>query len=246
MTQHIIDVLCDLGNPEIARHSERFFKMGPGEYGEGDCFLGIRVPILRKLAKNYPDLELDDICSLLHSPWHEIRLFSLILLVNLYQKKSSSTQLKEHIVSRYLEHSDLINNWDLVDISAHKIVGPSLASKEDGITQLYELASSTLLWDRRIAMVSCFYLIQKESYSSWVIKIATHLIDDPHDLIQKAVGWMLRELGKRNLALLLSFLDTHGATMPRTTLRYAIERLASDQRKHYLGLKKALLIKGTS
>ena len=240
MTQEIINHLHTLANPDIASHSQRFFKTKKGEYGEGDLFLGIRVPVLRKLAKSYPNLTVDEICILLRSPWHEIRLFSLILLVNLYQKKRSSTELKEQIFQTYLAQSQYINNWDLVDISAHKIVGPHLALNEEGLGCLHRLASSPLLWDRRIAMISCFYFIQQEIHSAWVLDIATRLVNDPHDLIQKAVGWMLRELGKRNPHLLFSFLDSHGTTMPRTALRYSIERLSTSQRTHYLGLKDQL------
>lgn len=232
------EALILLGNQEIAQHSQRFFKTGKGDYGEGDRFLGIRVPVLRKEAKKYKALSLDELLTLLQSPFHEIRLFALIALVNLYQHKSSSFELKQKIFDAYLNHTQWINNWDLVDVSAHKIVGPQIAVTQNK-SLLVDLTQSTLLWDRRIAMISCFYFIQKQVHFDWVLEIAKHLVYDSHDLMHKAVGWMLRELGKRSPQDLYTFLDEFAPTMPRTALRYALERVPKEKKQTYMKCGKS-------
>jgi 3-methyladenine DNA glycosylase AlkD len=224
-------------NPEKAAFFPRFFKAGPGEYAEGDMFLGVTVPVQRTIAKKYRDLPLHESEKLITSKWHEERLTGLFILVSQFQKGSVETQ--KEIYEFYMSHTQNVNNWDLVDSSAAYIVGPWLEDKPDKMKILQKRAQSKLLWDRRIAMLATFYYIQKGKADETLV-IAGLLIDDKHDLIQKAVGWMLREIGKRvDAQLLKSFLDKHAGTMPRTTLRYAIEHFSPDVRKHYLNLKTA-------
>lgn len=221
--------LQKMGDKEDARFLQRFFKTGPGQYGEGDIFLGIRVPAVRKLAQEYKSLPIKEILSLLHSPYHEIRLFALISLVNTFTKTDKPTQKK--IYDLYLANSKFINNWDLVDISAPNIVGAYLLEKSR--KPLYQLAKSKSLWERRIAVLATFYFIKNNQYED-ALKIAEILLRDQEDLIHKATGWMLREVGKRNTDIAENFLKTHCRIMPRTMLRYAIERLSPAKRKMYL------------
>ncbi len=220
-------------DPKKAAFFPRFFKAGPGEYGEGDKFLGVTVPNLRKIAKKYRGLPLADIEQLLLSPWHEERLSSLFILVGQFERGDQET--KQKIYNFYISHSNNINNWDLVDSSAPYIAGAWLTNQPNQLAILKKLATSDVLWDRRIAMLATFWDI-REGKPEVALQIAGILIDDKHDLIQKAVGWMLRELGKRcSKELLLSFLDEHYKTMPRTALRYAIEHFDQPTRNHYLG-----------
>ena len=221
--------LESLGNPDIAEHSQRFFKTGPGEYGEGDLFRGIRVPILRKTAKAYRDLSLDDTITLLHSPYHEDRLTAVLILVLKYEKGNDA--LRQAIYDLYLANTTSINNWDLVDSSAHKIIGPHLEDQDRSI--LYELVKSSLLWERRIAMMATLHFIKQDDYED-ALRLAEILIPDTEDLIHKVVGWMLRELGKRNYDLEDAFLEQHYQQMPRTMLRYAIEKFPEERRQAYL------------
>ena len=224
-----------VADPVKAKNMYWFFKTGPGQYGEGDKFLGLTVPDQRTIAKQYQDLPLSDIRKLIKSPWHEERLTGLIILVNQYKKADEQT--KKIIYEFYLSHTKWINNWDLVDLSASYIVGDWLAYKKEKMKVLTWLARSKLIWERRIAMVATFKYIYDGS-SKEAIKIAELLVNDSHDLIQKAVGWMLREVGKRaDKQALLEFLDKHAATMPRTALRYAIEHFSLEERKHYMELK---------
>ncbi len=225
----VLKELKALGDENIAQHSLRFFKTGKGEYGEGDVFLGIRVPVLRQHAKPYIDLSIEDVEQLLTSKYHEVRLFALIVWVNQY-KKADDDQRKQ-IYDAYLAHTAYINNWDLVDTSAHGIVGAHLFQRSR--KKLIALAKSKLLWERRIAMVATYYFIKRDDFQD-VFAIAEILIDDPEDLMHKAVGWMLREAGKRDKAILISFLDTHYRQMPRTMLRYAIEKFPEEKRQAYL------------
>ncbi len=219
-------------NHEKAAVLPRFFKTGPGEYGEGDKFLGVIVPTQRAIAIKYKDLPLLDVKTLIQSTWHEERLTGLFILIHHFLKADESG--KREIYDFYIHHTAYINNWDLVDSSAGYIVGGYLANKPEKMTVLRKLAYSGLLWDRRIAMIATLAYIVKGQPDE-ALEIAEILLHDKHDLIQKAVGWMLREVGKRcEKQLLIDFLAKHYKTMPRTTLRYAIEHFDAPTRLKYL------------
>lgn len=222
-------ILRELGNPVYAEHALRFFKVGKGEYGEGDQFLGIRVPVLRKHAKTFRHLSLKEATQMLHSDFHEERLCALFILVQKFNNGSPSEQ--EKIYELYLANSQYINGWDLVDSSAHQIVGKHLIDSDRSV--LYSLAESESLWERRIAIISTHHFIREHQYPD-TLKISEQLLEDKQDLIHKAVGWMLREIGNRELAVEESFLKRHYKTMPRTMLRYAIEKFPEEKRKRYL------------
>lgn len=229
LEQEIKQNIRALGNPAIAAHSQRFFKTGKGEYGEGDLFLGIRVPVVRKLVSRYKQLNLETIAAILRSPYHEERLFALLALVAEF--KTADEKGRTNIYGLYLDHTKFINNWDLVDSSAYLIVGPYLDSRDKD--PLYSLATSSLLWERRISMIACLHFIRKQQFDT-PIRVAAMLVNDSEDLIHKAVGWMLREIGKRNLACEEDFLKDRYHTMPRTMLRYAIEKFPKSKRHAYL------------
>jgi 3-methyladenine DNA glycosylase AlkD len=229
----IKDELKQLGNAAQARILQRFFKTGKGEYGEGDVFRGIKIPVLRKLAKKYHDMTCSEVGKLLTSKFHEDRMLALLLLVGNYSKVSDAG--KKEIYTMYLQNTCFINNWDLVDVTAHHIVGHYLMDKSR--EPLYRLARSKILWERRIAIIATFHYIRKNNFND-TLKIASMLIGDPHDLMHKAVGWMLREVGKRDLQSEEQFLKTHYRQMPRTMLRYAIERFTEEKRQAYLEGKK--------
>ncbi len=216
-------------NPEKAKVLQRFFKTGKGQYGEGDVFLGITVPIQRKIAKKFKELPISDIQKLLDSKVHEKRLIALLILIEHYKKVSEDE--KEKIFSFYMKNAKQINNWDLVDLSAPNISGDFLLNKNKNI--LYDFAVSNNIWERRISILSTFAFLRKHRFED-TIKISKILINDKHDLIQKAVGWMLREVGKRDEKVLIDFLDKHYKKMPRTMLRYAIEKFDEERRKKYL------------
>jgi 3-methyladenine DNA glycosylase AlkD len=221
--------LYGLANPADAKFLMGFFKTGPGQYGEGDKFLGLRVPALRTLARKYAELSRDDVLRMLASPWHEERLLALVIMVDAY---ASGDVAERKIVHRdYLAHTRYINNWDLVDASAAGIVGAHLEAGD--IALLLHLARSKDLWERRIAIVATHYFIKRDQFGPTLI-IAELLLRDSHDLIQKAVGWMLREVGKRDRRVLDGFLRENYHAMPRTMLRYAIERHPEATRKRYL------------
>lgn len=222
-----------LGTPERAASSQWFFKTGKGQYGEGDRFIGIAVPVLRKAALKYVDLPLSDIQKLLTSPWHEIRLAALEILVARYEKGSPEEQ--QDIYEFYLSQTARINNWDLVDASAPSIVGEHLRRRSR--KPLYRLAESADIWERRIAMVSTLTLIRSGDTED-ALTLAEKLFGDRHDLMHKAVGWMLREVGKVNEELLRDFLSEQGGRMPRTTLRYAIERFSAPDRARYMAIPR--------
>ena len=269
-------MLRALATPERAASNAWFFKSGPGQYGEGDKFLGVTVPQQRTVAKQFRDLPLTDVEKLIMSPWHEERLTGVFILV--YQYQHGDTNAKKSIYDFYISRTKCINNWDLVDSSAGYIVGPQLENDPDKMKILTKLAKSDLLWDRRIAMLATFYYIM-QGRADEALDIIDILLHDQHDLIQKAVGWMLREIGKRvhdsrcparttalpppvrtqrmldtprlraSVApcaaspdndikcggkILRQFLDKHAATMPRTSLRYAIEHFPPAERAHYL------------
>jgi 3-methyladenine DNA glycosylase AlkD len=227
--QEIRARLRKLGDKERAKNSQWFFKTGPGEYGEGDRFLGIKVPELRKLAKEYQAIPLTETTQLLQSPIHEERLLALLILVRAFA--NGDERFKETIYHLYLDNTQYINNWDLVDLSAVYIVGAFLMEKSK--KPLYALAKSNSLWERRIAIIATFYFI-KDGELTESMKIARMLLSDKEDLIHKAVGWMLREVGKRHLATEERFLKEHYKKMPRTMLRYAIEKFPEPKRQRYL------------
>lgn len=220
-----------LADPEQARHLIRFFKTGPGEYGEGDRFLGIRVPAQRTIARKYWNLSLDEVAVLVRSEFHEERLSGLLILTYRYPK--ASTEEKQAIYEFYISHIPWINNWDLVDVTAPKIVGPWLENRSRKL--LYELAGSESVWERRIAILSTMHFIRNDDLKD-TLRLAEILLKDTHDLIHKAVGWMLREAGKKDLQKLEAFLERHAGNMPRTMLRYAIEKLPESRRSYYMKL----------
>lgn len=217
-------------NPKKARELTRFFKCGKGEYGEGDQLWGIMVPFQRQVAKKYfQDADLQDAQKLLNSPVHEQRLTGLLMLVFKFEK--ADEKLRKEIYKFYLKNTKRINNWDLVDLTAPRIVGEFLLDKDRKI--LYRLAKSKNLWERRIAVLATFMFIRECDFKD-ALKIAEILLNDNHDLIHKAVGWMLREIGKRNIKTEEKFLQKYYRTMPRTILRYAIEKFPEKKRADYL------------
>jgi 3-methyladenine DNA glycosylase AlkD len=207
----------------------RFFKTAPGQYGAGDRFRGISVPTLRSIAREYQALPLNQVGQLLRSPWHEDRLLALLILVRQYAR--GNARRRDTIFRFYLRNTVRINNWDLVDCSAEHIVGAQLT--DDGRRTLLRLAKSKLIWERRIAIIATFQHIKRRQFDA-TFAVARVLLEDPHDLIQKAVGWMLREVGKRDRALTEAFLSRYVKRMPRTMLRYAIERFPAPLRRRYL------------
>ncbi len=231
MLKEIKTDLQKLADSKKAEILSGFFKTGVGQYGEGDIFLGITVPDQRRVSKKYPNLNLDDIEKLLSSKIHEHRLTSLFLLIHRYQKSGNSE--KKKIFNFYLKNTRNINNWDLVDLSAHQILGDYMIRNPEMRNILYKLADSENLWEKRVSIISTLAFIRKGKFED-TLKISEILLNDKHDLIQKAVGWMLREIGKRDQKTEERFLKKHYKTMPRTTLRYAIERFDASKRKFYM------------
>lgn len=229
MIDRLLRDLSQLRDPVQAKKLARFFKTGKGQYGDGDVFLGIPVPDQRKVAKRYADLPLPDLQALLNSGIHEHRFTALLILVAQYARADPSG--KAAIVRFYLANTDRVNNWDLVDLSAPRILGVYLVDTERAI--LNTLASSPSVWERRIAILSTFAFIRHDEFDD-ALRLATLLVHDEHDLIHKAVGWMLREIGKRDQAREERFLRQHAPRMPRTMLRYAIEKFDAAKRKFYL------------
>jgi 3-methyladenine DNA glycosylase AlkD len=223
--------LRDLANPQKAAFFPKFFKTGKTEYGEGDQFIGVTVPHSRSIAKKYKDLPLEGIKELLYSPIHEERLTALFILVGQFVRATEKEQ--EKIYRFYLTHKKRVNNWDLVDSSADKIVGAYIYKTNQDSSILEKLAVSSSLWDRRIAMIATYYFIKQNSFTQ-TLHIADILLTDSHDLIHKAVGWMLREVGNRSKKTLDEFLQSRYARMPRTMLRYAIEKYPEAERIKYL------------
>ena len=221
--------IAALGDPDIAEHSQGFFKTGKGQYGEGDKFHGVRVPVVRRLVRQFRTAPLRSVLAMLKSPWHEERLFAVLLLAEQYACGDENT--RQAIFDAYIGHRTYINNWDIVDGSAHKIVGPHLELRSRQL--LYELAGSDSLWDRRIAMMSTYHYIRQHDFDD-TLRLARLLRDDPEDLIHKIVGWMLREVGNRHRPTEEAFLQQHYREMPRTMLRYAIEKFPEQRRKAYL------------
>lgn len=229
--QELVRELHALGSAERAVGAARFFKTGKGEYGEGDVFIGVSVPDQRKVARKYAKLlTLREVAEMLDAEIHEIRLTGLLILVSQYEQ-ADTEDVKKEVVETYLDNLHGVNNWDLVDSSAHKILGPWLADKNRKL--LYELAGSGNLWHQRIAVITTFHFINQRQYDD-VMKLAVLLMDHPHDLIHKAVGWMLREVGKRDYQAEFDFLKAYYNDMPRTMLRYAIERFDEETRQRFL------------
>jgi 3-methyladenine DNA glycosylase AlkD len=224
--------LKSMAESEKAAILQRFFKTGPSQYGEGDIFIGVMVPQSRQVAKKFNQLPLGEVRTLLYSRVHEERLVALLILAWRYSSASSSRE-KEEIVKFYLDHIKRVNNWDLVDLSAPNILGAHLVDRDGRRRLLYRLAGSENVWERRIAIVATHHFIRNGDFSD-TLKIAEMLLQDMHDLIHKAVGWMLREVGKRDAAAEKEFLEKHCSVMPRTMLRYAIERLSERKRRRYM------------
>ncbi|MHA1745207.1 MAG: DNA alkylation repair protein [Promethearchaeota archaeon] len=215
---------------EKAKKYPQFFKAFPGGYGEGDKFLGIRVPHIRKIAKEYKNISFKELTLLISDDYHEVRILALYVLVIQFEKAKNELQRKD-VAEFYIKHIKYVNNWDLVDTSAHKILGAYLEDKDKQI--LMEYATSGNLWLQRIAMIATFWYIRKETYGN-ALHIAEILVNHSHDLIHKAVGWMLREIGNRDRTTEEIFLKKHYSTMPRTMLRYAIEKFEEPLRQQYL------------
>lgn len=243
----IIATLLSMGDEWQRENLMRFFKTGKGQYGEGDRFIGIKVPDTRMVVKEARlRVPLDEIAVLLDSEWHEARLCGFLLLVEemkaalpkARQPLTANAGRRDEIARFYLRHARSANNWDLVDMSCPKILGKWLLYPQaDGTMPdrqvLYRLAASSNLWEQRIAIVTCWMLIRADDYDD-TLRLATQLLPHPHDLIHKAVGWMLREVGKRDMATLEDYLDSHAHEMHRTTLRYAIEKMSEEKRRYYL------------
>jgi 3-methyladenine DNA glycosylase AlkD len=230
MPTHPLESLLQThANPAQAVNLARFFKTGPGQYGAGDQFLGLTVPLLRTLAKQHRTHPRASLTRLLHSPYHEARLLALLILTDQYQRGDAPT--RQAIYDLYLAQTRHINNWDLVDLSAPNIVGTHLLTRSR--KPLYTLVKSPDLWQRRISILATFTFIRAHDYAD-TLALTTHLLTAPEDLLHKATGWMLREIGKRDLPTLETYLQTHLQNLPRTTLRYAIERLPEPRRQAYL------------
>jgi len=231
LTEEIRVALADKINPAKAAFLPKYFKAIPGGYGEGDFFMGIRVPDQRAVAKDFfKEINLAELSELLKDQFHELRLTALLMLVYKYEKLKEDSARKD-LVEFYLTHLDGINNWDLVDSSCHKILGPYYLKRDK--TLFYEFAESGNLWKQRIAMISSFCWINKGEYSD-ALALAEILLNHPHDLMQKAVGWMLREIGNQDFDVEYEFLRKHYQSMPRTALRYAIEKFPEEMRQDFL------------
>jgi 3-methyladenine DNA glycosylase AlkD len=231
----LIDHLNKLADPKRAKALSWFFKTGPGQYGEGDKFIGITVPELRRVAKDFKELPFVELATLLRSSVHEHRFIALKILVLQYER--GDAKKKEEVCRFYLKNIKSINNWDLVDTSAPYILGEYLLNKDKKI--LYKLVRSKNIWERRISIISTFMLIREGKYND-SLKLAEILLKDKHDLIHKAVGWMLREIGKRSPETEHAFLEKYCGIMPRTMLRYAIEKFPPEKRREYLNRPRTI------
>ena len=231
MENQIINEIKSYADEKDAMHAQRFFKTGKGEYAEGDLFYGLTTPIIRQIVKKYAKTTpLGCIENLLHNEYHEVRCVALLIMVDIYDK--ADDKLKNIIYEMYLRNTAYINNWDLVDITAYKTVGRHIYSTKY-YGDIYNLANSGHLWSERISVVSQLYLIKRGDFSLF-LKLAEQFLVHKHDLMHKAVGWMLREVGKIDEAPLYEFLDKYHKTMPRTMLRYSLERLSPEKKKHYM------------
>jgi 3-methyladenine DNA glycosylase AlkD len=226
----ILQELLSVADPGKAQFLQRFFKTGKGQYAEGDVFLGITVPLIRDIVKQSPALPLSEIRPLIHSEYHEARLAGLLCLVKQFKKAPESERKK--IFDFYLKHARCANNWDLVDVTCRDVIGLYLLDKPDR-TALYRLAESSSLWEQRIAIVSTWTFIKYYQFDD-TLALSEKLLHHPHDLMHKAVGWMLREVGKKDRDTLRGFLETYHKVMPRTMLRYAIEHFTKEERAHFM------------
>ena len=233
MIKNLKQDLRKTANPDKKQDLQRFFKTGPGQYGEGDIFLGVMVPQTRKVAKKYKDMNISQVKILLNSKIHEERLTAILILVQKYMANSDDKANQEEVVSTYLANSKKINNWDLVDLSAHKILGNYMLHDKKKRDLLYSFAKSENLWERRISIIATMAFIKNNDFDD-TLRISKILLHDEHDLIHKAVGWMLREIGKKDITIEENFLKKHYTKMPRTMLRYAIERFPEKKRLSYL------------
>lgn len=233
-----VNLICEQiyakSSAEKAVHLSRFFKVGPGQYGEGDLFLGVSVPDIRKVAKENMSLPLEEIDVLLSSPWHEVRLCALLISIYRMKRKKTTEAERKEIYNFYLCHTAACNNWDLVDLSCRDIIGAYLLDKDRA--PLYLLADSSVLWEQRMAIVSTWTFIRSYDFRD-TLALAERLMGHKHDLIHKAVGWMLREVGKKDEQVLTDFLERHALNLPRTALRYAIEHYAESRRQYFLKKK---------
>lgn len=230
----ILSELKSVASEEKAVHLRRFFKTGPGQYGEGDCFMGIIVPQTRSIAKANQATPLDELQVLMDSPWHEARLCALLILVYRFQNRRTTQEEREQIFRFYVKNARRCNNWDLVDLSCRDIVGGYLIDKDRSL--LYQLAKSENLWEQRIAIVSTLAFIRKNDF--WdTLELSERLMSHTHDLMHKAVGWMLREVGKKDRRTLTDFLERNATRLPRTSLRYAIEHYPEPERQYFLKKK---------
>lgn len=227
----IREIMRVRANKRSAALLARFFKTGPGQYGAGDAFLGLNMPTQRAIARQYRDLPIKEIEKLLPSKFHEERMVALLIIVDQFERANDENGCAR-LYKVYLKNIKWINSWDLVDVTTPKVVGAYLSSHSRSV--LYTLACSKNIWERRIAVLATFWFIRDRDYKD-ALKIAELLLGDEHDLIHKAAGWMLREIGKRDVKVLRKFLDTHAAKMPRTMLRYAIEHFSPSVRGKYLG-----------
>lgn len=231
----VLSELQSIGSSEKAVHLSRFFKTGPGQYGEGDRFLGVMVPYSRAIAKANKAMPLEEVQLLLESSWHEARLCALLILVYRFKERKITEEEREQIYSFYIKNARRCNNWDLVDLSCRDIVGEYLVDKDRSI--LYRLADSENLWEQRIAIVATWAFIRRLDFND-TLALAERLMAHKHDLMHKAVGWMLREVGKKDRETLTNFLEKNATQLPRTTLRYAIEHYPEPQRQYFLKMKK--------
>lgn len=233
--QKIISLLKDSANPKSAALAQRFFKTGPGEYSEGDIFLGVSAPKVRKIIKPFRDIPFAEVKKLLSSPIHEIRWSGLLILAEKAKRayKLGDSGLLEKLANFYFRHRKAANNWDLIDTTTEHVLGP-IFGKDSKF--LMGLASSPNLWDRRMAVLTTFFEIRRNNHKP-CIQVCTHLLNDEEDLIHKACGWLLREVGKRDVALLRQFLKQYAGQMPRTMLRYSIEKFSATERKRWLRSK---------
>ena len=230
-SQKLKSELLAAGSEKKANVLMRFFKTRKGEYGEGDRFIGVTVPVIRAITRRYLQLTTSQLVELLKCDIHEVRLSALICMVEQYKSLNTTDSHKQEIVDTYIANTAYINNWDLVDLSVYHIIGAHLFNRNRML--LYHWADSTLLWEQRMAIVATIYFVRKGEYDD-TIALAEKLCHHPHDLMQKAVGWLLREVGKRDMKRLIDFLDKHYTTLPRTLLRYAIEKFPTDLRLHYM------------
>lgn len=229
--EEILQEIKSFADPDKAVHMQRFFKTGKGEYAEGDLFYGLTTPQVRSIVKKYYKIvSLDSVEELLHNPYHEVRCVGLLIMVDKYEKANFS--IKTDIYNLYLKNVNYINNWDLVDITCHKIIGRH-AYENKNVSDIRKLASSNHLWSERIAVVSQYYLIKRGDFSL-ILELSEGFLTHKHDLMHKAVGWMLREMGKVDLDSLYKFLDKHHKVMPRTMLRYSLEKLSPEKKKYYM------------